>query len=288
MTCQPLLPILPLLVTSLKLLLHYFKVCKQESEICLWRWLIFSNCIPNCYHSANCTCNLFYLSFLCLPHDNSIGFCFFFLPFHSYLLVVITQNPVCSTGGERNALVLTLKTGHARHRFNLNCQYSITNSTDSDVRHGYSREGLFAFALEFSIIFSFSIRTLGVNLLSCLRKEKTNSLNIKYAICRQLVPKMLNKGISVKIFQISLHTANCKQHTCNAVPQLSCEALTHRLADLTCHSHHFSFRYNREKGKLRVVRQFAFPEKGEYSAKTYTGREEMLRNSKQFILQDSL
>lgn len=149
---------------------------------------------------------------------------------------------------------------------------------------GQSQKGLFAFALEFSIIFSFSLRTLGGNLLSCLRKEKKNSLNISCNVCRQLLPKMLNKVLSVRIFQISLYTANWKQHTCNAVPQLSCEALSHGLADLTCHSHHPSFHYNWEKVKLRMVKQFAFLEKGKYPAKMYAGREEMLGARKQFMV----
>lgn len=39
---------------------------------------------------------LFYPSFLCLPHDSGIVFCYFFSPFHSYLLVVITQDSMCS------------------------------------------------------------------------------------------------------------------------------------------------------------------------------------------------
>lgn len=38
-----------------------------------------------------------------------------------------------------------------------------------------------------------------------------------------------------------------------------------------------------EKKGNRMVRQLAFPEKGKYSAKMYTGREEMLRDRKQFI-----
>lgn len=69
----------------------------------------------------------------------------------------------------------------------------------------HRREGLFVFALEFSITFSFSISVLGVNLLSHLREEKTNTLNIRYAVGRQLVPKILDKWTSVRIFQISVH-----------------------------------------------------------------------------------
>lgn len=44
---------------------------------------------------------LLYLSFRCFPHQNSIGFCYFFFPFHSYLLAVITQDSVCSISKDR-------------------------------------------------------------------------------------------------------------------------------------------------------------------------------------------
>jgi len=75
-------------------------------------------------------------------------------------------------------------------------------------------------------MFSYSVSVLGVNLLFHLREEKTNALRIRYAVCRQLVPKTLAKWTFVRIFQISLYVTLPTENSISAM-QFHSSAVKH-------------------------------------------------------------